>query len=230
MTTEKQHIPLRKIEFTAIMVIAIAAIAAISFNLKTNVSVQNKVNSLEETNQLLIKTFQYANQKTTLIKMLDKKDNGMNVDEKVKLANVIFDLCSAKNIPINIICGVIEVESGWNPKLISESNAKGLMQVLPSTARPYLRTEKIEYNSNILFDPATCATVGISYLSDLHSSHVEAGKEKDDSFEISLHSYFWGSENTKQLYGKKEQRENVPNLAYPMKVLEAAKKYKEMGL
>jgi hypothetical protein len=139
-------------------------------------------------------------------------------------------LADLKKIDVSLICGLIDVESNWNPDIVSEANAKGLMQVLPSTARPYLRIERIDYKESILFDPVTNVIVGISLLADLHAAHMEAGYEKEGSYEISLHSYFWGQSNTAMLYGKKDSRVNTPNMSYPIRVMERAKFYKEKGL
>ncbi len=38
-------------------------------------------------------------------------------------------------IPADIFLGLIEAESGWNPKAVSSSGAVGLTQVMPPTAR-----------------------------------------------------------------------------------------------
>lgn len=184
---------------------------------------------LQESNDLLVKNFVQSNQENKLLSVIDSKMT-IPVDEKVKLAHNIYSMCIVKQIPINIVCGLIDVESGWNPKATSETNAKGLMQLMPFTAKPYLRNERIDYNPNVLYDSPTNVLVGISYVSDLHDSYVESKKENSDDFTLTLHSYYWGSYNSDQLYGSKEQRVNVPNMSYPNKVIAASQKYKDMGL
>ena len=165
-----------------------------------------------------------------LLKVVDEKLGPTIPSEtKVEVCNTILMMCNAKNIPINLVCGLIEVESGWNTTLTSNVGAKGLLQVMPATAKPYLRAERKTTNSDELYNPVTAIIVGVSYFSDLQAQYVELGKS-EMALELGLHSYFWGQENTKQLLGIKDTRAGVPNMAYPVRVFEASKKYKLLGL
>jgi len=193
--------------------------------------INKKVNTVVASNKVIQEFALKNSAQTVLLKLIDTKlGSNASIQTKVNLANTIYSLSTVKNIPLNIICGLIEVESQWVPNLTSSANAKGLMQILPAYARPYLRNERIEYAPNVLLDPVANVTVGIQMLADLHAGHFEAGKESANDFTFTLHSYFWGSNNTEMLYGKRDSRVNVPNMSYPMRVFEAAKKYKEMGL
>ncbi len=69
-----------------------------------------------------------------------------------------------------LVAGVIEVESGFKPDIVSKHGAVGLMQVLPSTA------EEIKSRGNssadpssgaLLSDPATNIDLGTYYLGQL---------------------------------------------------------------
>ena len=104
------------------------------------------------------------------------------------------------------------------------------MQIMPATARPYLGKDGFLYTDKILFNPIINVTVGISVLSDLHSQFVEMGVETDTDYTFSINSYFWGSGNVFSLLGKTDSRVTGPNFSYYRRVLEAAKKYKDMGL
>jgi hypothetical protein len=189
----------------------------------------NKMERIDKNNELVLANYTESNRKNVLLKVIDSNMN-IPVEQKVKLRDTIYDLCYLRNIQLSMICGLIEVESQWTTTISSSCNAKGLMQILPQYARPYLRNERIEYNPSILYDPIVNSIIGISILADLHAGHMEAGMEKNDDWTMTLHSYFWGKENTDELYGKKDKRVGVPNLAYPMRVMEAAKKYKNLGL
>ena len=176
--------------------------------------------------ELLLK----GNARTTLMKVVHEKFSTLTVEDQVRLTDTIYNICEIRNVPMHIILGMGETESRFTPKLTSSAGAKGWLQILPSTARPYLRAERMNYKEDALFDPVTCAIVGINLIADIHEGHMEAGKEQPTDFTISLHSYLWSINATAQLYGKVDQRVNVPNMAYPMRVMDVAKKYKDLGL
>ena len=184
----------------------------------------------EANNEVLRQYFVKNDSKVVLLRIIHEKMPKTPTETQVKLTDTIYAVSELRQVPLSLICGLIETESTWNAEVVSEANAKGLMQLLPSTARPYLRAERLNYSENILFDPVVNVLVGISLLADLQEGHVEAGKAQKNDFTFSLHSYFWGSQNTLTLYSKKDMRVNVPNLAYPQRVLEASKKYAALGL
>jgi hypothetical protein len=186
---------------------------------------------LERSNEAIQSYVIKQNQQTILLKVVHQSmGDKIPVETKVKTAQTIYSVATVRNVPLSVICAVIENESRWIPNLSSEAGAHGLMQVLGATARPYLRADKLNYSSEILYDPVVNVLVGISVLADLHEFHMENKREKPDDYNVTLHSYFWGSENTRQLYGVKDQRVNVPNMSYPQRVLELTKKYKDLGL
>lgn len=51
-----------------------------------------------------------------------------------KYRSVIDDASAETGVPAHIISSVIQVESGWNPKIVSPAGAGGLMQIMPRTA------------------------------------------------------------------------------------------------
>src|SRR3954452_3912644 len=63
---------------------------------------------------------------------------------------------------------VIQVESDFNPRCVSNKGARGLMQLMPETAR--------QYGVRNVFDPEDNIRVGIHTLADLlvkHCGHLE---------------------------------------------------------
>lgn len=76
-----------------------------------------------------------------------------------------------KNIPLEpaLSLAIARQESEFNPQAVSRANARGLMQLLPSTARKVARQLEMDYRLDALFDPATNLQLGSHYLHDLLS-------------------------------------------------------------
>lgn len=66
-------------------------------------------------------------------------------------------------VPLNYLLGTAQQESGFNPQAVSPTGARGIMQVLPSTAaRPGYGMEGM--NPDDLFDPGKNIRFGARYL------------------------------------------------------------------
>ncbi len=66
-----------------------------------------------------------------------------------------------------LVLGLIRQESAFNPRARSRANARGLMQILPSTGRSLARKAGIRgYSAARLYDPAVNITLGTRYLAD----------------------------------------------------------------
>lgn len=178
--------------------------------------------------ELLTQNLMIQSQQGVLLKLIDEKMPETSAHDKAKLAWTIYNIAQVKEVPLNIVCGVIEVESGWQAEVVSDAGATGLMQIMPSYGRPYLRENKIFSAKNMLLDPITNATVGISMLSDLQDFYVEKKLTKKDDFNFALHSYNAGQSVTLKLIGKNDRYGD--SYGYSNAVLAAAKKYKERGL
>jgi soluble lytic murein transglycosylase-like protein len=53
------------------------------------------------------------------------------------------------NVPQELISALIDVESAWNPRAVSDKGAMGLMQLMPATARQYAVADPYDAASNI---------------------------------------------------------------------------------
>ena len=63
---------------------------------------------------------------------------------------------------------VMRQESLFQPDIVSPADARGLMQIIPSTGRTIARRLGItDFNPDNLYDPGTNITLGIKYLTDL---------------------------------------------------------------
>ncbi len=71
-------------------------------------------------------------------------------------------------IPAELIYAIIRQESGFRDDVISPAGARGLMQVMPSTAAVVAKHEKIAFNDkNQLFSSEKNINIGVAYLRQL---------------------------------------------------------------
>jgi len=62
-------------------------------------------------------------------------------------------------LPRELVHSIIEVESGWHPRAVSNKGAVGLMQLMPATAATFGVTNRFEFEQNI--------RGGVAYLARL---------------------------------------------------------------
>lgn len=75
---------------------------------------------------------------------------------------------TANNLDPMLVAAVIKVESGFRPDAVSPKDARGLMQVLPSTGA-WIATQIAipNYNDTMLYDPEVNVRLGCWYLGNL---------------------------------------------------------------
>jgi len=79
------------------------------------------------------------------------------------LATTILDVASAEGIDPELAFRLVKLESDFNPRAASPVGAIGLTQVMPATARYYVKGITAEG----LYDPSTNLRVGFRYLRGL---------------------------------------------------------------
>jgi hypothetical protein len=77
----------------------------------------------------------------------------------------IFNVAQEYNIDPLLLHAIAEIESRYNPVAISPAGAKGLMQVMPDTARRF----GMKNPDTDLFDPRSNLRVSSNYLRSLHT-------------------------------------------------------------
>ncbi|MGB9678729.1 MAG: lytic transglycosylase domain-containing protein [Thermoanaerobacteraceae bacterium] len=88
-----------------------------------------------------------------------------------------------------LVFAVIYAESGFNPNVISNKNAVGLMQILPETGRWVAKNIGIkDYNDNMLFVPKYNIQIGTWYLGYLLRLF-------DNNIHLAVAAYNGGSSN-----------------------------------
>ena len=128
--------------------------------------------------------------------------------ERLELASIITEQAELHNLDPLLVIALIHVESTFNTNAQSHKAAKGLMQLLPNTAR-YInkKTDKgIPENSN-LFDAKTNIALGTAYMEYLLN-------KTNGNLEYALAAYNMGPANM-----FRAKRENKMPKAYSNKVL-----------
>jgi len=94
-----------------------------------------------------------------------------DVAERVRYPRAYWGLFSSASTRLALdpylVLALSRQESLFNPKATSSSNARGLMQLIPSTARKMASQEGIDPEAIRLYDPAVNVQLGTAYLKNL---------------------------------------------------------------
>lgn len=109
----------------------------------------------------------------------DKNDARWNLIYPVYYPENINKNAALNRLDPAMVLSLMKEESCFNPFALSYSNARGLMQLLPGTARDIARWKQLgSYSSIQLFDPSVNIKLGAAYLnhtkSSLHNSMLFA--------------------------------------------------------
>lgn len=91
------------------------------------------------------------------------------------------------NVEENLIYAIIKAESNFNPDAVSSSSAKGLMQLMYSTAKEIANKNDINLTEDNILEPEINIELGTIYISNL--------LERYKCLEIALAAYNAGSGN-----------------------------------
>jgi len=76
-------------------------------------------------------------------------------------AGLIASVAQSQGVPVRLVHAVIEVESNYQPQARSLKGARGLMQLMPATAK--------QYGVRNSYDPKANLEAGVRHLKDLMS-------------------------------------------------------------
>ena len=71
------------------------------------------------------------------------------------------------HVPPEFIAALIDVESGWNPRAVSNKGAMGLMQLMPDTARRFGAFQPFDIEQNIAAGTRYVTTLMWQFHGDL---------------------------------------------------------------
>ncbi|WP_150695819.1 lytic transglycosylase domain-containing protein [Pandoraea terrae] len=82
--------------------------------------------------------------------------NATAVVDTSKFSGIIAEASRNSQVPEELLRAVIAVESKFNPKAVSKKGARGLMQLMPQTAK--------RFSAGDMFDPRANVLAGAQYL------------------------------------------------------------------
>ncbi len=169
--------------FVAVTVIAVTYKQCQPF-LANPVQQNSKIVDLEKTLQDIRAAMnvdsvrQYNIQK--VMKIISKYNNNLPSSVKYEIAEEIFNM-SVKytNLDVDLLCATITQESGgtWDPEIISEAGAMGLMQIMPTYGMWIAYYENITWTTpeETLFNPIYNIRIGSRHLSALIDAYELEG-------------------------------------------------------
>lgn len=129
----------------------------------------------------------------------------------------------------NLIYALIKAESNFNAKAVSHQNAKGLMQLMQSTAQDLANRSQINLTKDNILEPDININLGTQYIASLLNKY--------DSIEVALAAYNAGSGNVDRwikngtIKSDGSDIENVPykeTNTYVRKIMRDYKIYNEL--
>ena len=125
-------------------------------------------------------------------------------------ADIVRKECKLYGIEENLIYSIMKVESNFKEDASSKAGAKGLMQIMDSTAIEVSKQIGIEnFEPNMLYKPEINIAIGTKYFSDLL-------KKYDNNVTMALIAYNAGQGNVdkwledKTITYKEESLKNIP--------------------
>jgi soluble lytic murein transglycosylase len=103
-------------------------------------------------------------------------------------------------LPVHLVYGIIRQESAFDTQAQSWAGARGLMQLMPATARELAGKQGLSYSHEKLSDPAFNVRLGTTYFSQVLSMF-------DHNVELALAGYNGGPYRIKRLWKESGSRE-----------------------
>lgn len=163
---------------------------------------------------------------TNIVRELtDKGKDKLTAFEIVEMARIIIVECQGHSdigLSPDLIFGLIERESSFNPNAFSPAKAYGLTQCLQQTFEYHLPAfGYAAFSEELAYNPVVNLQVGIAEF-------VRCRRMFGD-WEKAATAYFWGDRLTAMLLDSKK-RDFLPSLEYGRGVLRLAEQYKARGI
>lgn len=144
--------------------------AYIDPQVEVNLQIENEAPAQEVTSQ-------EPDEKVEIAKAISEYRSSLGADDVASFASIIHDESKKYNYDWELILAIIRTESHFNPRARSNKGARGLMQVLPSTAKWLSPKMGLKYKGrDSLYDPEYNIKLGTHYLYMLHQRYGDIGK------------------------------------------------------
>jgi soluble lytic murein transglycosylase-like protein len=165
---------------------------------------------LEESERLLLARVSEAKY-TGVVALLGGLPTGLSAGGREALARAVIQESARSGLAVELVLGVILVESSGNAFAVSKAGAIGLMQLRPSTAEAVAAEIGLAWTGpELLFDPVVNVHLGVAYLRQLVERYGDVA--------TALAAYNWGPTRITALLRRGEA---LP-VEYPSRVLAAA--------
>jgi len=146
------------------------------------------------------------------INMVDKHQHL----RKQKYSSYVLAAAKRYQISPQLIYGIIETESSFNPFAVSTANAYGLMQVVPKTAGAdvfqRIKNKKGVPTKQQLFDPAFNIDIGSAYLYILNNNYLKDVANSTSRHYSIISAYNGGAGNVlKTFHGNRKTAMKILN-------------------
>ena len=155
---------------------------------------------------LLMNSAQQINDEQGKFVVLSVPLTNYSLPEKVKSYQAWVDQFSAQHdTSPELIYAIMEVESAFNPRAVSSSNALGLMQIKAGSAGrdvyKHIDGKAGQPNKQNLFNPKENIRIGVAYLGLLKNLYFEDVKNERKKDLLAIASYNGGLSSVIKLFG-----------------------------
>jgi soluble lytic murein transglycosylase len=129
-------------------------------------------------------------------------------------AGAILTYARSAGVPANLVAGIIRQESAFDPRATSPVGARGLMQLMPPTAREMAQRVGVSYQPSQLYNPDLSVRLGTTYVKELLNDF-------DGNVELALASYNGGPNRIKRLWQESGPQVRMDNFLETLKLDES---------
>jgi ribosomal protein S13 len=147
-------------------------------------------NEFKNTQEMMLANLRVINEQQVIRDIIEEKvGDKLSSDVKSRMSFELYSGCRKYDIRPELVMGLIEQESNWNPVAKNPSGATGFMQLMYDTAIKYYKARGITLTPESLLDPVLNIAIGIEILADKHEAAMIQGKTSKNDYMWALYYY-----------------------------------------